>query len=274
MTPEEYFLNTSLYSRFSLEDLKYHRFALLVCPVQPIKSTCLICNEESVFKPIDIKSSLNKVGTNRWVSVTSTQNYSMIDPDIMHEFKTTFSCTYCNVQKLVFYSLVYKNSLQKIGQSPSYADLNFNGLNKYKKFLGEYFNEYKRAIGLASSEIGIGSFVYLRRIIEKKILGYAVELANEKEKDFDLKEYNDLYFKDKVNRLKEYLPTYLIENTHVYSILSKGIHELSEQECNRYFSVLIGAIEHIMDDAIAKENARKKREEIQKKLNEINSDLT
>ena len=38
--------------------------------------------------------------------------------------------------------------------------------------------------------------------------------------------------------LKDYLPTALVNNTVFYGVVSKGIHELSEEECLEYFPVL------------------------------------
>ena len=42
--------------------------------------------------------------------------------------------------------------------------------------------------------------------------------------------------------MKNYLPEMLVDNPTFYSIVSKGIHELSEKECIEYFPVLQEAI--------------------------------
>ena len=63
----------------------------------------------------------------------------------------------------------------------------------YKKELGDgYYKELKRAIGLYSSNVGIGSYVYLRRIVEKIILdglqeAIAVGAVTEEQFELDLK---------------------------------------------------------------------------------------
>src|SRR5205823_229147 len=61
--------------------------------------------------------------------------------------------------------------LQKVGQFVSIADLHIGQIKKYNTVLSkEQLKEFTRAIGLAANGIGIGSFVYLRRIFENLIL--------------------------------------------------------------------------------------------------------
>ena len=63
------------------------------------------------------------------------------------------------------------NMLKKIGQYPSVADLSFPELKEYRKVMSkEDEKELKRAIGLFAAGIGVGSFVYLRRIFERIIV--------------------------------------------------------------------------------------------------------
>ena len=63
---------------------------------------------------------------------------------------------------------------------------------------------------------------------------------------------------EKINLLKSYLPEYLIENRKIYSILSKGVHELSEDECLTFFDTVKLGIELILDEKVEKEIKRKK----------------
>ncbi len=46
--------------------------------------------------------------------------------------------------------------------------------------------------------------------------------------------------------LECYLPEVLTKNTTIYGILSKGIHELSEEECRKYFPVVKECIYQIL----------------------------
>ena len=51
--------------------------------------------------------------------------------------------------------------------------------------------------------------------------------------------------KDLFIRQKQ-LQEMLIQNTTIYGILSKGIHELSEEECRKYFPVVKECIYQIL----------------------------
>ena len=42
------------------------------------------------------------------------------------------------------------------------------------------------------------------------------------------------------------MPEILIKNTTIYGILSKGIHELSEEDCRKYFPVVKECIYQIL----------------------------
>jgi hypothetical protein len=62
----------------------------------------------------------------------------------------------------------------------------------------------------------------------------------------------------KILLLEEYLPTLLVENAAIYSILSMGIHQLDEDECKEYFPTVRHGIEMILDQEL--ENLRKQRD--------------
>lgn len=129
------------------------------------------------------------------------------------------------------------NTLTKIGQYPSVADLSFPELDVYKKVISsEDRKELGRALGLYASGIGIGSFVYLRRIFER-ILNKAKSFAI-KDGNLSEDEYRTAHVDERIEMLKGYLPEAMAGNTAFYGIVSKGIHELSEEECIRYFPVL------------------------------------
>ena len=51
---------------------------------------------------------------------------------------------------------------------------------------------------------------------------------------------------ERIKMLQGYLPEVLIKNTTIYGILSKGIHELSEEECREYFPVVKECIYQIL----------------------------
>ncbi|MGP1993557.1 hypothetical protein D9V96_016875 [Zobellia laminariae] len=169
----------------------------------------------------------------------------------------------------IFVFRVIGTTMIKIGQHPTLADLSKEGLKKYRKLNDEIYSELNRAVGLSTHGIGIGSFVYLRRIIEKHIVYPAIKelvadgkLTNEQISKSD--------FKEKIKLAKDKLPAFLVENGKIYSVLSKGIHELDEDECKGYFPILRTAIEIVLDEQIDKKERAKKNKLISDQLNKIN----
>ena len=148
-----------------------------------------------------------------------------------------FFCAMDNTHHLDYIVLTYGNKMKKIGQYPSVADLSFPELKEYRKVMTkEDEKELKRAIGLFASGIGVGSFVYLRRIFERIIVTAsrkAIEEGKIKEEEF-----GKAHVDEKIKMLAEYLPKSLENNPVFYGIISKGIHELSEEDCIEFFPVM------------------------------------
>ncbi len=138
-------------------------------------------------------------------------------------------------------------TIQKIGQQPSYGDLHTLQVKKYAHVLSEsQLGEFTRAIGLASHDVGVGAYVYLRRIFESLVEEAHQNSINDA--GWDEAEYQRLRMAERISLLKSHLPTFLVEQPSMYSLLSKGIHELSESECLKHFETLRLGIELILDE--------------------------
>lgn len=182
----------------------------------------------------------------------------------------------CVRTKEVYYFYLYYDELkkifQKVGQFPSIADFHISQIKKYDKVLSkERLREFTRAIGLAANGVGIGSFVYLRRIFEDLI-----EEAHKKAKGdagWDEEQYLKQRMADKIELLKAYLPFFLVENKTLYSILSIGIHSLKEEDCLTYFETVKVGIELILDEKVDEFNKQKKIEEAKQKLSALISKI-
>jgi hypothetical protein len=149
-------------------------------------------------------------------------------------------------------------TLVKIGQYPSLADLATSELTRYKQILGdERVKELHRAQGLAAHGIGVGSFVYLRRIFESLLEERRQECAAA---GSDIAGYAGLSIDRRIEALKELLPQLLVRNKSIYQILSKGIHELDENTCLYYYPVVRDGIVLILEEDF-QQRARKKMEE-------------
>ena len=187
--------------------------------------------------------------------------------------RVVYSCTRAEGHKYYAYYFKKGSSLTKVGQWPSAADFQIPQVENYRKILGEEeYKEFARGIGLAAHGVGIGSFVYLRRVFEN-LIEEAYTKAQAENKEFSNK-YLKARMDEKIKMVKDYLPEFLVENRSLYAILSTGIHDLTEDECLQYFETVKIGIEQILDEKIIQkeksEKTVKAREAIQKVHDKIN----
>ena len=163
--------------------------------------------------------------------------------DTVRIMKLEYICSMNEKHHLDYVVLTTDNSMMKIGQYPSVADMTFPELDAYKHVISkEDRKELGTAIGLFASGVGAGSYVYLRRILERLVY-QAKETAGDV---IDDEKFEQARMSERVKMLDGYLPEVLINNTTIYGILSKGIHELSEEECRKYFPVVKECIYQIL----------------------------
>lgn len=164
-------------------------------------------------------------------------------------------------------------SISKVGQYPSVADFHIGQVHKYDKVLPkDKMREFTKAIGLAANGVGIGSFVYLRRIFEYLVFE-AHEVAKSKNPSFDKTAFTSGRMNEKIQMLSGYLPDYLVEHHAIYGILSKGIHELGEEECKKYFPILKASIELILDEKLEAYQKEMRKKEIGNALSQIAGEI-
>ena len=164
-------------------------------------------------------------------------------------------------------------SISKVGQYPSVADFHIGQVHKYDKVLPkDKMREFTKSIGLAANGVGIGSFVYLRRIFEYLVFE-AHEVAKSKNPSFDKTAFTSGRMNEKIQMLSGYLPDYLVEHHAIYGILSKGIHELGEEECKKYFPILKASIELILDEKLEAYQKEMRKKEIGNALSQIAGEI-
>jgi hypothetical protein len=163
-------------------------------------------------------------------------------------------------------------TLQKIGQFPTIADLEIGRYKRFSKVISkENLREFNKSIGLAANGVGVGSFVYLRRIFENLL-----ELHHQNAKkidNWDDNSYKNGRITDKIELLKSELPEAVVKYKNVYSIISKGIHELDEQECLKYFPIVKDAIVAILEQDYLKRKNKDKQEELEKSIQKATGEL-
>jgi hypothetical protein len=267
--PVEFFVNVPLYKEYGfVRHVDVHH---IIKYRGTLDLYCSWCEQDSVFlsnipgsgnSPIPVEMDM---GSGTYVS---KDVYISSGVHI-----TSFSCSRSQNHTIYFCTRVLDNKIIKIGQHPSLVDFNTHDIKKYRKILSnDKYKELNRAIGLFSHGIGIGSFVYLRRIFETLI-----EEAHTKAVQdilWNEEDYRHGKMDNKILLLASYLPTFLVENRGIYSILSKGIHELSEQECLTYFPVIRTGIELILDEKLRERERLEKIQATQQALSKIKGNIS
>lgn len=283
-------LGMSLYESFSLKDLSPHQIIQLLTfvseeinehSISSIDCYCDKCGKSTTFKSRNSsKDVLEKIYLKfkscEWFERNSGHwafHFDGFLPTLQEiEFFTrSFYCPRAPKDSTHDISIVLRvteDQVTKIGQFPQLADLENSHLKKYKELDKEIYQELNRAAGLNSHGIGVGSFVYLRRIIEKHMVFPEIEKLLENGTVTNDEVVNS-DFKGKVALAKDKLPSVLVDNTRIYSILSKGIHSLSEKECLEIFNPLLTAIELILDERLEKVERERKLAKMKNDLNRI-----
>lgn len=260
-----FYVNQGLYEKTPLKINDKSSLFELFYRTGTIDCYCTKCKRDSVFSPMNKPRHVSEA--------TSANDWAFSPENSRLLLEKNFFCSRSGSHVLTFVLLVENGTLQKIGQYPSTKDINIANIMQFRSILkNEFFKEYSTAIGLFSHGVGIGSFVYLRRIIEN----FIIHPAHEKAKNTD--QWNETEFqkkrvKEKISSLSDYLPTYLVENVQLYSIISKGIHELSEDECLKYFPIVKSILDYILTELKEKESTNQQKEELKRKLENIRGEI-
>ena len=177
----------------------------------------------------------------------------------------------CGHSLIIFFKIIDENTVMKVGQFPSIYDMNEKINNKaFLKELGdEYTLYYKTACSLNSFHSNIGAMTYLRRIFEKLLLDCFEQ--NKSKLHVTKEDFMKLRMEDKLNELRNFLPKIIFANGYnqVYSKVSNGIHNLSEDECNNLFIPLRMAIEEILIEKLELRERKIRQDNLGKKLQNI-----
>lgn len=274
MTLDDFLLNTPLYAKVSEED----GASDIIYSLYGINryKTCI-----NGYNPIDECDTTFFLYYGLGSIKSSNKNINDITyhPNIISHYDTHEVIFVCSRYNTFFHFLIHievydsKKIISKVGQYPSVADFHISQIHKYDKVLPkDKMREFTKAIGLAANGIGIGSFVYLRRIFEH-LVSEAFEKAISENDEFDADAFSKAKMNNKIQMLSGYLPDFLVENYSIYGILSKGIHELSEEDCKSYFSILRESIEMILDEKEDNRLKKLKKDNIKKALSQITREI-
>ncbi|MBH2007300.1 hypothetical protein I8H83_01720 [Candidatus Saccharibacteria bacterium] len=220
---------------------------------------------------VDAYSAKNHIDTTYEIKSWSVDTHYSLGFDGFCKVKLT--CVRKPDDILYFFIASNDDVLWKVGQWPSLADLSFGEIGKkYAKQMDRAdMQEFKKAIGLAAHGVGAGSFVYLRRIFEKLI----DETYQSAKKGLEISDADFLKSRmdEKVMTLSQHLPSQLVGMKKIYSILSDGVHNLSEEECLAIFPALKLSIELILDQKIETDTKKHRDKLAQKQIQAIEQSL-
>jgi len=249
-SPEKMFLEVSLYKSFTLLYNDLPKLIQILYYEGIIDCYCPSCEKQSTFNAImnyPNTRPLNALYPGNINEEHLQEPFEELKNGMKHYVNKKFYCSRNKEHTMAFaFLLDGKGNFMKIGQHPSIADLTSFEMLKYRKILRDKYSEFNKGIGLASHGIGIGSFVYLRRVFEQ-LIEEAHTIAQNME-DWDEELYQQSRMAEKINLLSPQLPSFLVENRTIYGILSKGVHSLTEEECLGIFPSVKLAIELILDE--------------------------
>lgn len=221
---------------------------------------CVGCKRETVFR-IASKQIVGR-GANSRLSVQD-----VVPPPILAVHATCqrdFTVYTCVIQ-------VSAKRITKIGQWPSMADLAFGELKTIDRSLDPVDRkELGTALGLISHDAAIGAFAYLRRVFERMI-----ERAHDRKAKAgtSVEGFPALPMDKKVAALVGELPDIAVRNSGVFSVLSLGLHELTEEQCTKHFPVIKAVLFQMLEQEEHKRKAAITSRETEAALQGILSDL-
>jgi len=224
---------------------------------------CTECGEKRIFAPDKIVTFNNYEITN--------DNFNKLFPH-SNLFYKTYRCSANHEHQIQFGFLVYKNEIIKIAEYPSKYDTVVDSFNNYKKILSqEKLTELAKASQLEAFGYSIAAFLYYRRIFENIIFETfkIAEIGNKISEE----EFRSKRMDEKKEYIKGFLPDYLIDNSTIYGVLSKGVHELEEKECQEFLPIVKAVIFYSLDEAVDKKNKELRKQEFANKLKDINTKL-
>lgn len=258
MTLEKFFFEIPLYEILKWTEDDASIIMDIIYFDSRVDGPCISCGKDTTYKQKTVVP-LVKEGYKRTI--------------LEFIYKVSLCCSRDEAHQIDYFIKVSPSlqEYQKIGQFPSIASLTKGELSKYRKILGDKFNEFSRGIGLVSHGVGIGAFIYLRRVFE-----YLIEQSHQQAIDsagWEEETYVKSRMDGKIELLRFILPTFLVKNKALYGILSKGVHELSEQECLEIFPAVKFGIELVLDERIKQKEQEDQIKQGEKLIREVTSKL-
>lgn len=188
-----------------------------------------------------------------------------------------YICANCNKERAIFVIKISDNKCEKVGQ---YPPLDISIPPEIKSLRDPIIEGlYKKGRISENFSYGIGAYTYYRRIVELKI-----DELLEKIKEFfpseERKVYEGILEKmkkernadKKINLVKDIITDEILSDNPLkllYSILSKGIHALSDEECLEYASTVRELLLLLIKKIESKKEDKEKYQKAQMKIKKL-----
>ena len=235
-------LDHPLYAAIQLNPERDEKYlSLLKFGPQQFDAHCVYCGKGATFRTSANRMPADVAHAERFRGVVGGPDPKRLTFE-GGQFALHLWCSRHPTHHLYSYYFDYnamQSVLMKVGQKPSLEDVAGADIERYRAILGSEFAELRKATGLFAHGIGIGSFVYLRRIFENLVEAArsTADPTGEREAEF-----RKMRMTDRVSELAAHLPPAVVKYKDTYGILSRGLHELTEAECKRHFPVIRAAV--------------------------------
>ncbi len=202
-----------------------------------------------------------------------TSNAIEIDAAGYHFFYLTYRCSNCQKTEKVF-SLAAKanGGNEEKGECYKFGELPVYGPPippKLMKLIGPDRDEFLKGRRCENQGLGVGSFIYYRRVVENqkdRILGEIIKVANKigtSKSNIEIleKAIEETQFTKALDMAKGAIPESLLINGHspiklLHSALSEGVHALTDKQCLEMASsvrVVLGELSERLAQALKDE---------------------
>ncbi|WP_120987369.1 hypothetical protein [Aliarcobacter cryaerophilus] len=183
----------------------------------------------------------------RFFRCISGENHNIYTSEFSF-FYVTYICSNCQkVEKIFSLAAKVNDSGKGQGECYKFGELPTYGppvASKLMKLIGPDRDEFLKGRRCENQGLGVGSFIYYRRVVENqknRILGEIIKVANKigtSQSNIEIleKAIEETQFTKALDMAKNAIPESLLINGHspiklLHSALSEGVHALSDEEC-------------------------------------------
>jgi hypothetical protein len=158
-------------------------------------------------------------------------------------------------------------NLTKCGQWPSLVDFRLHQIEDLSAaFEAADLEEWKRSLTTQAHGFNVAACVHLRRMFESLLIEARNSIAGGQYLERDWVEFDRAKMPDRVKLVASELPSFVVEHPELYGVLSKGVHELSEEECARELPLLQSCMKLIAEQRLDRIRRAKNEADVKKML--------